>query len=135
MRAVRSYPKFETYRHRVEIQFRGAALRDLGIRDFHDLARLAETIPERHILFARLSTKKLVTALQAQGLDDDQTSEILRGVKARKQNLLDTQRYLRTSVHLTNTGRLLTRLATNQIVQKALDKLAKEWGVDSARRE
>jgi hypothetical protein len=121
---TKSYFKDEVGGHRVEIEMRSRFLNHYGIRSVFDFDRFVDLLPRHHIWFARLDEGRLITRLQANRVSASETIRVVRRVRELANDLSDVLDYLRGSMGMKNTRRLLVPLRQNQLVREAL----REWG-------
>ena len=124
-KSVKSY--FKPPWHRVEFGFHRRDLQRFGIKDIFDFPKLVDIVP-RHIFFGRLDKKLLVARLRRGGVRRKKIRAILRDVSTLRRNLASQLAYLRRTVHLANTRRLVQPIEEmNQVVRVALQMWAAEW--------
>lgn len=124
---TKSYFKDAVGGHRVELRLRSGFLRLHKIRDIFEFHRLADIIPGRHVLFARLDEEQLIRQLRGKQQNADEIITVLEGVVAREADLNALLKYLRREIKLANTRRLLRPLVTNRLVFESLRKLLAQW--------
>jgi hypothetical protein len=127
--AVRAYAKWEASTMRLELELRAPFLRDKKIKDIFDFQRLAGIIlAKKHIWFARIDEKKLVSRLRRNGITREEQREILRQVKTREASLWETLRYLRRTVRVKNVRRVLVPISEmNEVIEQGLRTWAAQW--------
>lgn len=130
---VVSYLKDVIAAQRIEFKVRGRFFKQYGIRDILDFAKFAEILPRRHLLFARLDERKLITRLSIMGINAREKLRILREVRQRSGDLCAALDYLRQVVGVKNVRRLLVPLKTNTLVLEAFKRFAAEWAVAPRR--
>jgi hypothetical protein len=130
---VVSYLKHVIAAQRIEFKVRGRFFKQYGIRDILDFAKFTEILPRRHLLFARLDERKLITRLSIMGINARERLRILRDVRQRSGDLGAALDYLRQVVGVKNVRRLLVPLKTNTLVLEAFKRFAAEWAVAPRR--
>ena len=121
---VKSYFKDEVGGHRVESVLRSRFLNHCGIRSVRDFPRLVQLLPQHHIWFARLDEQRLIKRLRANRVSASETIRAVRRVHELENDLGNVLEYLRGSLAMKNTRRLLVPLRQNRLVRDAL----REWG-------
>ena len=121
---ARAYLKSEINSFRIELEFHREWLVKFGIKTTKDFLKLPELIARRHIAFYKIDSLKLSAALARLKVP---LASTLRRVIAREDDLYAALHYLRHTVRLRNTLRVLTPLATNGRVERALRRWSHEW--------
>jgi len=121
---ARAYWKKQIDSFRIELEFHREWLVKCGIKTTKDFLKLPNLTARRHIAFYKIDSLKLSAALDRLGIP---VASTLRKVIAREDDLHAALRYLRRNVGLANTLRVLTPLATNGRVERALRLWAREW--------
>ena len=124
---VVSYTKDAVWAHRVEFKLRKRFLRGNGIQTLFDLVKLAKILPRRHILFGKLADSLLEKRLRRQGYSTEQVAAAFDQIKKHETDLSRTLRYLRRSLGLANTRRLLTPTKANRFVRDAMAQFVRSW--------
>lgn len=134
LKVIRSYPKWEIFAHRVEIELHSSFLRQHAINRPTDFPRLASILPEKHIFFARLDKGKLVNQLRLHGRSARSIKRVLGQVEDLSNSLWGTLAHLRKRQGLKNVQRLLVPLEnTNRVVREAIEKWAADWAEAQSR--
>jgi hypothetical protein len=121
---ARCYAKKSIGCYRIEVEFHREWLAMHRIEAPGDFVRLPELTARTHIAFYKIDALKLSAALVRL---DVPVAPTMRKIIAREHDLSMTLRYLRTEVGLPNALRVLTPLATNGRVERALRIWATEW--------
>jgi hypothetical protein len=121
---ARGYWKKEIQSFRIEIEYHREWLKKHGIKSTSDFLKLPDLTARQHIAFFKIDSLKLSAALDRLGIP---VAPTLKKIIARDDDLHAALRYLRRSVGLANTLRILTPLATNGRIERALRLWAKEW--------
>jgi len=112
---------------RIELELHSLDLRRLGITDMFQFHKLADLLPGRYIMFAKIDHAKLAKLLRRTGLNANERERIQNTVLQKEKNLSCALKYLRREVKLKSTRRLLIPLGINCVVQNALRDWAKHW--------
>lgn len=121
---VRAYWKKQINSFRIELEFHREWLTKHNIKTTKTFLKLPSLIARRHIAFLKIDSLKLSAALARLGIP---VASALKKVVAREDDLHAALHYLRHTVGLQNTLRVLTPLATNGRVERALQRWAGEW--------
>jgi hypothetical protein len=126
---VRSYARFETDSHRVELELHSRFLRQHRIDDIQDFPRLVAILVPNHIQFAQLDRRRLIEQLRRNGLGSQERQNVADQLQDRAEDCLcDVLRYLRRKVRLKNVRRLLNPVdETNRVIREAIDKWGRTW--------
>jgi hypothetical protein len=121
---ARCYGKVQIKRYRIELEYHRQWLAKNGIKTTDDFCKLPELTARRHIAFYRIDPLKLTATLVRMGVP---VAPTLRKVIAHDDDLHTVLHYLRHEVGVVNTLRILTPLATNRRVERALQEWARDW--------
>jgi hypothetical protein len=126
---VRSYVRFETDSHRIELELHSRFLRQHRIDDIQDFPRLVEILVSNHIQFAQLDRQRLIEQLRRNGLDSRERQNVVEQLQDREEDCLcGVLKYLRRRVKLKNVRRFLNPVVEiNQVIREASDKWARTW--------
>jgi hypothetical protein len=130
---VRSYFKKELRVHRVELQLNPKFLRQHGIDEVFDFHRLLQILPRAHIEFFRFDPKKARHQLRLRGKWGREFYQIVARVEENEGDLYAQCSVLRKRGGLRNTRRMLTPLAENRLIRKALKNWAAQWAKKANR--
>lgn len=130
---IRSYPKWETDSHRVELEAHSRLLRHYQITFSEDIGRLVTNISARHISFKEVDTQKLVRHLRRKHFRESRINSILEQVDE-KETLWDSAQYLRKRVGLKNVHRFLAPVTDVQdAIHNAVAIWTAEWEEEATR--
>jgi hypothetical protein len=121
---ARCYQKEAIDCYRIEIEFHREWLAMHRIETPSDFVRLPELTARIHIAFYKIDPLKLSAALARL---DVPVASTMRKVISRQDDLSGALRFLRKKVGLPNALRVLTPLATNGRVERALHLWASKW--------
>lgn len=124
---VVSYYKDSVWAHRVEFKLQKQFLRRNGIHNLFDLVKLAKILPRHHILLGRLDNNLLEKRLRRQGYSSMQVAAAFKQIEKRETDLSRTLRFLRRSLGIANTRRLLIPTKANQLVRYAIAQFVTGW--------
>lgn len=126
---VRSYARFDTDYHRVELELHSRFLRQHRIDDIQDFPRLVKILVPNHIHFAQLDQRRLIEQLRRNGMDSRKRQNVVEQLQDREEDCLcDLLKYLRRRVLLKNVRRLLNPVdEINRAIREAIDKWARTW--------
>jgi hypothetical protein len=123
---VKSYFKDRIGGHRVEFRVRTRFLQAESIETVFDFWKFANVFPQKHIWFGRFDDTKLIKFLRTKH-NIRNSLQIAKHVNAMDGDLDAQLTYLRQTVGLNNTRRLLIPLRANRLVRRALDEWVAQW--------
>jgi hypothetical protein len=126
---VRSYARFATDFHRIELELHSRFLRQHRIDDIQDFPRLVALLVPNHIQFARLDQRRLIEQLRRKGLGSRERQNVVEQLQDREEDCLcNLLKYLRRRVQLKNVRRLLNPVdEITRVIREAIDKWARTW--------
>jgi len=126
IKRIQVYFKPQIKSVRVEFDLRPRFLRHFEVEDPYDFHKLAQLLPRRHVLFARVDEQKLLRQLKNMGFSSGEIQAIKKEVRCRDHDLWATLKYLR-SIGMKNVRRVLCFLRLNALIQEALAEWASQW--------
>jgi hypothetical protein len=121
---ARCYEKEAIDCFRIELEYHSEWIVMHRIKTPRDFVRLPELTARIHIAFYKIDPLKLSAALARLGVP---VASTMRKVILRQDDLSVALRFLRKNVGLPNAIRVLTPLATNGRVERALHIWARQW--------
>jgi len=121
---VRIYQKRTIGVFRIELEFHSSWLRQHGIQDCFDFARIPDLVMRRHIFFCQLDWAAVVRNIRR---SVPNARLALRNLEWERSNLHATLRFLRRELRLANTHRFLVPLTLNDLASGALMLWAAQW--------